>query len=401
MNVLFVTWDGPQVTYLESLFLPIFKRLAKSGINFHILQFTWGDAQRVKIIRQACIDADFTYQAETIWRHPVAAGGLLTALNGARLIRKSVHDHRIDAVMPRSTLPALATLLALHGRSLPMIFDADGLPLDERVDFSGQSSSGLFYRLLRDIESQAVRRADVVLTRSRKAVEILRARAGAGTAFDKYHVVSNGRDSKVFKPADSVEYSDMRKKCNVNLHAPFVIYSGSLGGKYCLTEMLHLFSFIRMRRGDAKFLILTGTPDIANNIINQFPHLKESVNTLAVSSNMVSQYLSCADLGLSLIRPSYSMQGAAAIKTGEYLLSGLPIVATPGIGDSKEISSEVGYLLENMGERDLKAAANWFIDVVLPNREAFRTNCRGIGETNYSLDASTNAYVDALLRVNK
>ncbi|MFD1691116.1 hypothetical protein ACFSHR_04825 [Azotobacter chroococcum] len=30
--------------------------------------------------------------------------------------------------MPRSTLPALATLLALRGRAVPMVFDADGLP---------------------------------------------------------------------------------------------------------------------------------------------------------------------------------------------------------------------------------------------------------------------------------
>ena len=34
MNVLFISWDGPQVSYLEGLFLPIFRALKTHGIQF-------------------------------------------------------------------------------------------------------------------------------------------------------------------------------------------------------------------------------------------------------------------------------------------------------------------------------------------------------------------------------
>ena len=56
-RVLFVTWDGPQVSYLEGLFLPIFKALAERGYLFHVLQFTWGPSDRRSAIARACAEA--------------------------------------------------------------------------------------------------------------------------------------------------------------------------------------------------------------------------------------------------------------------------------------------------------------------------------------------------------
>lgn len=395
MKILFITWDGPQVNYLESLFLPIFKKLGETGLNFHILQFTWGDAQRIETSRQACIAAGFTYQAEIIWRSPVAIGSLLTALNGARLINKAIRKHHIHAVMPRSTLPALASLIALRGSSLPIIFDADGLPLDERVDFAGQLPSSLMHRLLRDVEAQAVRRANVVLTRSAKAIEILHARAGAGITIEKFHVVSNGRNSVIFKPSDLSSSYEIRKHLQVSNNAPFVVYAGSLGGKYCLEEMLQLFSFIHARREDARFLVLTSSPDLVSNILKKYPLIQSAVISFYVPSSLVAKYLSCADLGLALIRSSYSMQAASAIKMGEYLLSGLPVIGTPGIGDSDKICAESGYVLRNMKAKDLMAAADWFLDSVLPEREKYRVLSRTVGMNLFSLDASAESYKQA------
>ena len=109
MNILFVTWDGPQVTYLESLFLPIFQRLAERGLHVHVLQFAWGDGPLIERRRQACRQAGLAYRVQRVRRRPRALGGLLSALEGARAIRRTLDEQRIDAVMPRSTLPALAT----------------------------------------------------------------------------------------------------------------------------------------------------------------------------------------------------------------------------------------------------------------------------------------------------
>ena len=394
-KILFVTWDGPQVNYLESLFLPIFKKLEKIDFDFHILQFTWGKLSRINASRQACIDSGFTYQAETIWRYPVSVGGLLTALDGARVIRKAIRNHQIDILMPRSTLPALAALLALRGNSLPMVFDADGLPLDERVDFSGQSPSSLVYRLLRDVEAQAIRRADVVLTRSAKAVEILRARSGAGTSLENFHVVCNGRDVDQFKSSDPTASTNMRRNLGLNLNTPLVVYAGSIGRQYCMGEMLRLFDFILKRRADSHFLILTGSPELVKLELNKHLQLRGCVTTLTVPAEAVSKYLGCADLGLALRQPSFSMQAVAPIKLGEYFLCGLPVVATAGVGDTDGITADAAIFLTRMDDAELKTAADWFIDSVLPHRDTFRVNSRAIGLSRFSLEASAASYFRA------
>lgn len=395
MKVLFVTWDGPQVTYLESLFLPIFSRLANHGIRFQVMQFTWGDAKRIALTRQVCEPLGIGYQAVSVWRRPRVLGAMLSVLSGARQVKKAVHMHSIDVVMPRSTLPALAVLLALRDMQCPMVFDADGLPLDERVDFAGQSSSSLVHRLLRDVEAQAVLRADVVLTRSTKAVEILHARAGAGSALDKFKVVSNGRDAERFKPADAAQIEQTRGELGLTADAPLLVYAGSLGPQYCMDEMLQLFAIIRERRPDAHWLILTGSPEAVQPAIGKYSQLQGSVTTLTAPPQTVPQYLACADLGLALRQPSFSMQAVAPIKLGEYLLCGLSVIATAGIGDTDAITTDSGWLMRRMDDTELKEAADWFVGSVLPNREAYRASSRATGLKGFSLEASTTLYRNA------
>jgi hypothetical protein len=54
MRVLFITWDGPHLTYLESLFLPILAGLRDHGFEFDVLQFTWGERESPPGATAAC-----------------------------------------------------------------------------------------------------------------------------------------------------------------------------------------------------------------------------------------------------------------------------------------------------------------------------------------------------------
>jgi hypothetical protein len=148
VKVLFLTWDGPKSTYLQGLFLPIFAALRERGFEFHVLQFTWGDPGERKLLAMACEAAGVSYRSVGVWRHPVAAGSLLTALLGRRRVRALVDDLGIDLLMPRGTLAAISAIPAARGRSgqLPLLLDSDGLPHDERVEFAGASRAGPTYR---------------------------------------------------------------------------------------------------------------------------------------------------------------------------------------------------------------------------------------------------------------
>jgi glycosyltransferase involved in cell wall biosynthesis len=282
-----------------------------------------------------------------------------------------------------------------------MVFDADGLPLDERVDFASQLPSGLSHRLLRDVEAQAVRRADVVLTRSSKAVEILHARAGAGTSVGKFYVVSNGRDAELFKPADATESAQVRRDLGLGVNTPLLVYAGSMGPQYCMDEMLRLFALVHDRRPDAHLLVLTGSLAAVQPAMDKHPQLSGCVTTLTVAAQAVPKYLGCADVGLALRQRSFSMQAVAPIKLGEYLLCGLPVVATAGIGDTAAISADAGVLLHCMDDAELKAATDWFIDSVLPQRENYRKSSRAVGLSRFSLEASALSYQNALEHLSR
>tara|TARA_R110002020_G_scaffold29239_1_gene92364 strand:+ start:30523 stop:31737 length:1215 start_codon:yes stop_codon:yes gene_type:complete len=401
MKILFVTWDGPQVNYLESLFLPIFAELATKDISFHILQFTWGHDHQVKRITKACADAGCTYEVKTIWRKPVSLGGFLTTIYGALCIRSAIRKYSIDTVMARSTMPALATLIALRNNTMPIIFDADGLPLDERVDFGGQSPSGLIHRFLRDIEAQMVRRANVILTRSTIANQILSARGGAGISTQKFNVVSNGRDISIFKPQCETSVEEIRTRLRIKREAPVVVYAGSLGGKYCLSEIIIFFKYVLHLSPDAKLIILTSSFEAARQSISQDSIVADSAIALQVGSDQVSMYLSAADVGLSFIAASYSMQAVSAIKTGEYLLCGLPVIGTAGIGNSSEVCALAGLALESLDSSELERAAVWFVQEMLPNREMYRTKSREVGLQYYGLDVAVCSYLDALQSLTK
>jgi len=395
VNLLFVTWDGPQVSYLEGLFLPLFQRLQARGICFHVIQFTWGSKENIERSRYFCEAAEVGYRTVPVIRRPVVVGALLTATMGIHYVRKAVRDWNIDAVMPRSTMPALVCMLAHSGGAIPLVFDADGLPNDERVDFSGLSPIGPVYRVLRDIEAQMVRRADIVLTRSRKAVEILIARAGAGTHREKFHVVGNGRDADFFIPMSAERRIEQRRQLGLDPNSPLIVYAGSLGPQYCLLEMLRFLRAVRTRSPETRLLILTQSVEYANGMLLEFPDLVDAISVYPITFDAVPHYLACADLGLALRRPSFSMQAVAPIKLGEYLLCGLPLVATRDVGDTSGISTDVGFLMDRMDDAAILMAAEWFTDCVLKNREAFTTNCREAGLKHFSMDFSEQSYLDA------
>lgn len=397
-RLLFVTWDGPQVSYLESLYMPVFERLAVRGVATHVLQFTWADEARRQAIRRVCEAGGITYHSVPVLRRPVAAGGLATAMLGSRHVARELQRHRIDVVMPRSTLPALSTMRALcRFPEVRMVFDADGLPHDERVDFGGWSAQGLPYRLLRDIEASAVRRADIVLTRSHRAAQVLASRAGPGATGERFRVVGNGRDPERFHPGTPRERSAVREEIGVDEAAPLVVYAGSVGDQYCLPEMLDFFRRVHARRPDSRFLLLTGSPAEALHHVSAQPDVAAACIVRQAAAADVPRLLAAGHLGVALRRPTFSMQAVAPIKLGEYLLCGLPVLATRGIGDSEALLPEsVGRLLDAMEPASLEAAAAWFIDDVLASRDAYRDACRTQGLRCFGIDAMVDAYAAAI-----
>ncbi|WP_118857359.1 hypothetical protein [Sphingomonas mesophila] len=399
-NVLFVTWDGPGSPFLEGLFLPIFEALRTSDYDFHVLQFTWAEEVERRRLHASSAALGIPYRSVAIWRRPIALGSMLTALNGALPLRRAIKDWRIDIVMPRSTLPATAARGAtmIGAGRLPMLLDADGLPHDERVELGQGNRRDGVYRVLRRLETQAVLRADSISVRSRRAADILTARAGDPGIRRRFHVVANARDAALFRPLDDAARTAVRSRIGVTADQPLLVFAASaLGWKNRTDAMLRLFAAVCARRADARLLLLLPDHRETGATLAAFPEIAESCILRSAAPGEVAQWIGAADLGLALMHASFSMQAVAPIKIGEYLLCGVPVLTSRGIGDFDSlIGSDTGLCLGETDDAALQAAADWFVGEVIPRRAEFAERCRALGLRHFSLESAVAGYCAAL-----
>jgi hypothetical protein len=98
------------------------------------------------------------------------------------------------------------------------------------------------------------------------------------------------------------------------------------------------------------------------------------------------------DLALALRQPAFSTQGVAPIKLGEYMLAGLPVIGTAGVGPVDPlIEAGVMYPLKD----DVPQVWPWVRDNVISQRIAIRERSHALGLAHFSLKASVDSYLPA------
>lgn len=324
-----MTWDGPEVKYLETLFIPIFKELQeKYGYEFHVMQFIWGADEIIQQRKKKFSKLGIPYQAFIISHHYPVLSLLKAVLFDSFNIRKYIKKHVIEVIMPRATTSMAIVNRLVQESGLKLVFDADGFSQDERVDFSGLSPLSLRYRIYRDFELKGYHLSNSIICRSSGAKKIITDRSGAGFDPNKIFVVHNGT------------YASMIQKNNPGGKEMTcrLVYIGSIGPQYRVHDMLAIFGLIIKRIPLAQMTILTAQVNQVSVILKRnFPELEKEVTIKTVSAEEVGAELSKHDIGISLRQESFSIKGVAPIKVSEYLSAGLSLIYSPGIGDMDEL----------------------------------------------------------------
>jgi glycosyltransferase involved in cell wall biosynthesis len=376
---------------MEGLFMPILNQVqTQSKYGIHIVQFTWAAPEKIAITQNAANELQLIYTSRTISRKPVAVlGNIITIFKGIRFLKKYIKNNNITIVMPRSTMPAIM-VNRIKKDNLKIVFDADGLPIEERVDFSGLSRKSKHYLFFKKEENKMLELADGVLTRSHEAIKIHSQTIG-NTDLEKFSVVLNGRNTDFFKPNTS-EREKMRKELSISEQAKVLVYCGSLGPQYGWDEMLAIFSKYQGENPKALFLILTFNLAFAKERIPN--ELKESIIVKTVPFAEVPNYLSAADVAFAIREPKFSMQGVAPIKLGEYLLMGIPTIASLGIGDTEQILNSIpNCFLYHHQNPNRVAEAVEFIEGL---RETNFEEIRKFAIPFCSIEKSATSYCNAL-----
>ena len=390
-NILFISWDGPQTNYMEGLFLPIFNEIQnQSEFIFHIIQFTWKSEEQINVIREKADDYSIFYTAQPVYRKPnVVLGSLYSIHKGIKFIQNYIEKNDIDIVMPRSTMPAIM-VNQLKNRKFDVLYDADGLPLEERVDFLELHQGSLQYKFLKKQELKMLVNSDAVITRSKKAINIHLNTIGE-KSLEKFYKVINGRNICFFKPNDLAR-SRIRKELNIDDDSKLFVYSGSLGPQYGWEDMIAIFSKYHEKHSTAKFLILTGNINYATKRIPL--EIIDNVIVKNVSFAHVPHYLSASDMAFALREPKYSMKGVAPIKLGEYLLMGLPTIASKGVGDTEDILKKVPgcFIYNHHSSKSLETV----LEFIEKSEFNLRKEIRAIGIDSFSLEKSAASYIKPL-----
>lgn len=365
----------------------------------HVMQFSWASQKEVQRLTDLASSLDITYIQHPIHRKPVASiGALWSIYQGIFYIKRYIQEHQIEILMPRSTMPAMMVnrLWAwLSRKPISLVFDADGFPLEERVDYVGLNPKGNQYRFLKNEEKKILHRSHKVLTRSQKASDIHVANIGSSHR-EKFFVVANGRDSKIFQP-DQESRIRIRRDLRISDKDLLWVYTGTVGPQYMVDEMLGLFGKHHLAHPNSKFLILTRSPDYVEDRIPS--NLKESVIIKSGAYSEIPFYLSAADIGLSLRKSAPSLAGIAPIKLGEYFLCGLPVIASSGVGDTEEMlkDKDFCFLVESSGGELFTAQIQeWIGGVVTLDRGEIRK----FGMEEFSLEKGVRSYLEAIFNGN-
>jgi glycosyltransferase involved in cell wall biosynthesis len=281
----------------------------------------------------------------------------------------------------------------LKNRNFKLIFDADGFPLEERVDFSGMSKSSKQYKFLKAEETTILKHADGVLTRSKKAIGIHQKTIEKSNS-EKFSVVTNGRNIDFFSPQLHLK-NEVKTELNIPLDAIVFGYCGSLGAKYGLTQIISIFEKYHQWQKNSYLVLLTGNVAIAKESIPN--SIVEYSKIMKVPFLEVPKYLNIFDFAFAIIEPKWSMQGAAAVKVGEYLLMGIPTIASSGIGDTDEIleNQEQCFLFNHEDQNDVENSLHF----IKNSKNINRDEIRNFAIQYFSIEKSAESYLNALKKL--
>jgi len=188
---------------------------------------------------------------------------------------------------------------------------------------------------LKNIERQAVKGSDAIICVSGAMRE--RVLKEYGVASEKIRVVPTAASARKFN-WDPAERAIVRRELGVE--DEFVlIYTGSLRAYQLLEGLVDFFRKLLASRSNLHLLLITPQKTEAEQSLHiALPHGTYSVRS--ASHIEMFRWLNAADAGLLLRESNAVNQVAAPTKFAEYLMCGLPVVMTAGIGDYSELATK-------------------------------------------------------------
>jgi glycosyltransferase involved in cell wall biosynthesis len=387
LRTLYISYFGALKHLSQTQVLPYLEGLAANGVDVTLLSFEdrWDDqleeaaarrALRHELERQGISWFPRRYHRTpslpaTVWDVCVA---IVTALY-------LVATRRIDVLHARSHVPAVPALIVKTLLRRKLVFDLRGTMAEEYADAGLWRRGGVLYRLTNLVERTAIRHADGVVMLTRRVREHF-AKGLPEKEVQKIVVIPCCVDLSRYPRRGG--QAEMRSGSR---HGRVVAYVGSLGGWYLTDEMMQFFRVARRLDSRFHFLLVTQMPSEAITAVRENGLDDTQVTVKTVPPREMATVLQGADFAVSFIKPGLSKVSSSPTKVGEYLASGLPIIANRGIGDLDEIVERhrVGVLIDRFDDDSYRVALTTML-ALLDGDPEVRNRCRHAAEQELSLE---------------
>lgn len=399
MKVLYVTYGDLLGNVYESQLEPLWGELRQLGVDLSVLSFV-GPSVLFKGHLRRRLYARIQSSPVTLKASYLGAGFLPRWPDRcAAKIRSVLAASGAEVVHARGPVAAGLCARAIQGRagSPRLVFDMRGDTLAEIKH--GKFLTGDLTKIENEVrvyETSALNQAARLLAVSNPLIELAQRRygyRGPATMIPCWAQHPPGYEA----PSETLR-REVREELGVPSEAFVFAYCGSAASWQAVPEMMRLFHELSKKIPQSRFLIITDEAQAMDRQMRTMGLSPDRVVGFAGPRKDVLRGLSAADAAVLLREKNAINRVACPMKLGDYLLAGLPVLATDDIGDvSSWLRDEgAGEIAPSLDPGELLRAALALHDKVQTQAPGtLRKKTLDLFEKKLSLKAYLPKYLDA------
>lgn len=371
--MLYISYDGMGEPLGRSQVAAYLERLAVSA-DITLISFEKPDAD-LPALRLQFSASGIRWIPLSYSKRPPVLSTAWDVWAGVRAVRREAARKQPDVIHVRSYVPALIAVRSGLLSRTKLLFDIRGFWADERVEGGLWPAGGILYRVTKRWERRFFVSADAVVTLTHASVPQIQEWLGTRTI--PVEVIPTCVDPAPY------EESEPRPG------GGHTVWSGSLSTWYRFDLAVRLAQVL-----GRPITVLTRETEAARVALGG---IEADVRT--VEQGEMPHELFEGDLGLCLIKQSFSKTASAPTRFAEYLAAGMPVAVTSGVGDLEEIveTEGVGAVLRGEDEASLRAAAETLTRLAADS--AARRRCREVARERFDVEGGVRVYVNLYRRL--
>ena len=384
--------EGPRVLYLvywgageplgQALVLPSVRQLARLGAKVTLVTFDkiedLNQRGHMMATRRELEALGIRWVSLRYHKGPYGPAKIYDAVSGWTHSVAAQLGGRTDIVHARTFVGGLMGLVLSRLVRAKFVYHNEGFYPDEQVDGGVWAPGSRRHRIARQLEAQLYARADGIIALSHRARPVI----------EELVPVSRKRTPMIVVPSavDLERFKCQRTGALVQGESLRLIYSGSVGSRYCFDRAVKFAAVARQELGRLSLRVATRSDrQLVECVLDASGLPRDAWSVASVPHAAMPAELSQHDVGLYFLKEGLSEHGCSPTRIGEYWACGLPVVTTPNVSDTDEVvrRERVGVVVREHSEAGYseaaRALAKLLEDPELPAR------CRRAAETYYAL----------------